>query len=108
MSRVCKVTGRRTRVGNSIARRGLAKHKGGVGIKTTGIKRRRFRPNLQWKKIWVPELGRSVRVRISAHAIRMINKKGAYRVLLDAGLVKPPKAKKKKSQAKADGDASAS
>ena len=98
MSRVCKVTGRRTRTGNSIARRGLAKAKGGVGIKTTGIKRRRFRPNLQWKRVWVPELNRFVRVRISAHAIRMINKKGAFRVLLDAGMVKPPKARKKKAK----------
>ena len=86
MSRVCQVTGRRTRVGNSIARRGLAKAKGGVGIKTTGIKRRRFRPNMQWKRVWVPELGRFIRVRVSAHAIRMMNKKGAFRVLLDSGL----------------------
>ncbi len=33
--------------GNSIARRGMAKKKGGVGKKITGIKRRRFLPNLQ-------------------------------------------------------------
>lgn len=95
MSRVCKVTGRRTRVGNTVARRGLAKSKGGVGIKTTGITRRTFQPNLQWKRIWVPELGRIIRVRISAHAIRMINRVGAYRVLLDAGLVKAAKPGKK-------------
>lgn len=98
MSRVCQVTGRRTRVGNSIARRGLAKAKGGVGIKTTGIKRRRFRPNMQWKRVWVPELGRFIRVRVSAHAIRMMNKKGAFRVLLDSGLVKAPKEGKKRAK----------
>lgn len=98
MARVCKVTGRRTRVGNSIARRGLAKAKGGVGIKTTGITRRRFRPNLQWKRIWVDELGRHVRVRVSTQALRTMNKKGAYRVLLDAGILKPQKPGKKKAR----------
>ena len=95
MSRVCSITGRRTRVGNSIARRGLAKHRGGVGLKTTGITRRKFKPNLQWKRIWVPELNRFVRVRLTTRALKTIAKNGAYRVLLDAGLVKPPKAKKK-------------
>ncbi len=95
MSRVCKVTGRRTRVGNRVSRRGLAKYRGGVGLKTTGITRRRFKPNLQWKRVWVPELKRFVRVRVSACAIKTIAKNGAYSVLLAAGFVKPPKAKKK-------------
>lgn len=45
--RICEICGKRPLSGNSIARRGLAKKKGGVGIKTTGIKRRRFLPNLQ-------------------------------------------------------------
>ncbi|MBI4550505.1 MAG: 50S ribosomal protein L28 [Candidatus Omnitrophica bacterium] len=45
--RICDICGKRPISGNSIARRGLAKSKGGVGIKTTGIKRRRFFPNLQ-------------------------------------------------------------
>jgi large subunit ribosomal protein L28 len=54
MSRVCQVTGRRTTVGNRYTRRGLAKRKGGVGKKTTGIARRQFKINLQWKRIWVP------------------------------------------------------
>ena len=89
MPRVCQVTGRKTRVGNSIARRGLAKPKGGIGLKTTGVTKRRFEPNLQKKRIWVPELRRFVKVRLSTRALRSINKKGAYRVLLDAGLIKP-------------------
>ncbi len=45
--RICEICGKRPITGNSIARRGLAKSKGGVGIKITGIKRRRFFPNLQ-------------------------------------------------------------
>ncbi len=45
--RICAICGKRPISGNSIARRGLAKSKGGVGIKITGITRRRFFPNLQ-------------------------------------------------------------
>lgn len=45
--RICAICGKKPITGNSIARRGLAKSKGGVGIKTTGITRRRFFPNLQ-------------------------------------------------------------
>lgn len=97
MSRVCQVTGRRSRYGNRVARRGLAKAKGGVGLKTTGITRRRFQPNLQVKRIWVPELERFVRVKICAKVMKTIASKGAFRVLLDAGLVKPlPKGKKRR------------
>ncbi|MBI4880943.1 MAG: 50S ribosomal protein L28 [Planctomycetes bacterium] len=99
MSRVCQVTGRRTRVGNKVARRGLAKYKGGIGIKTTGITRRRYKPNLQWKRVWVAELKRFVRVRVCAKALKAMASKGAYRVLLDAGLVKPPRPKKGKKAA---------
>ena len=89
MSRVCQITGRGTTVGNSYARRGLEKRKGGVGKKTTGITKRRFKINLHWKNVWVPEINRFVRVRLSTRALRTIAKKGAYRVLLDAGLIRP-------------------
>jgi len=41
-------------VGNSIARRGLAKKTGGIGKKITGITRRRFFPNLQKVKVQFP------------------------------------------------------
>lgn len=47
MSRVCEICAKRTHVGNAIARRGLAKAKGGVGIKTTGVTKRKFKPNIQ-------------------------------------------------------------
>ena len=103
MSRVCQVTGRRTSVGNSYTRRGLAKSKGGVGKKTTGIARRKFKVNLQWKRIWVPELSRYVRVRLSTQAIRNISKNGAYKTLLSAGLVKPLRSRKKKKKAQTTG-----
>jgi len=101
MSRTCQVTRRGTQVGNSIARRGLAKPKGGIGLKTTGVTKRKFKVNIQTKKIWVPELGINVRVKLSAKALKSITKHGAYRVLRDAGLIKPIKARKAKPAAAA-------
>jgi len=55
MSRICEVCGKGPRTGNTIVRRGLAKSKGGIGLHTTGITRRRYLPNLQ--KIRVVENG---------------------------------------------------
>ena len=97
MSRVCQVTGRRTRTGKQITRRGLAKPKGGIGLKTTGITKRKFKPNIQTKRIWVPELNRTIRVKLSAKALKMMKVKGPYRVLVDAGVIKPIKPKQKKA-----------
>ena len=58
MARVCEICEKRTRVGGSIARRGLPKRKGGVGLKTTGHTKRRYFPNLQ--KIQIQD-GKQVR-----------------------------------------------
>lgn len=69
MARVCFFTGRRTRTGKSIARRGKAKYLGGVGIKTTGVTNRKFKPNIQ--KVRAVVDGRVVRIRVSAKAIKM-------------------------------------
>ena len=97
MSRVCQVTGKGTRSGRRITRKGLAKAKGGVGLNTTGVTKRTFKVNVQSKRIWVPELQQHVRVRLSARALRTITKRGAYPVLLEAGLIKPVKPKAKTS-----------
>ncbi len=69
MSRVCYFTGRKTHAGQSIARRGKAKHLGGVGKKITGITKRRFKPNIP--KVRAVVDGRICRMRVSAKAIRM-------------------------------------
>lgn len=47
MSRVCDMCGKSTQTGNRIVRHGLAKSKGGIGLHTTGVTRRVFKPNLQ-------------------------------------------------------------
>ena len=89
MSRVCSIRKVGTRAGRRIARKGLSKQSGGIGLNTTGVSRRTFKVNTQTKRIWVPELKKHVRVKLSARAMKTIDKKGAYRTLLEAGLVKP-------------------
>ncbi len=69
MSRECYFTGKKTRSGRSIARRGKAKYLGGVGIKTTGVTKRKFKPNIQRVRAVVD--GKICRIRVSAKAIRM-------------------------------------
>ena len=69
MSRVCYFLGKKTTAGSSIARRGKAKYLGGVGVKTTGITKRKFKPNIQ--KVRAVIDGRVCRIKVSAKAIKM-------------------------------------
>lgn len=69
MARKCFFLDKKTVAGRSIARRGKAKYLGGVGRKTTGISKRKFKPNVQ--KVRALLNGRVVRIRVSAKAIRM-------------------------------------
>lgn len=55
MSRTCEICGKKPVTGNRIVRHGLEKKKGGIGLHTTGITRRRFLPNIQ--KLRVKENG---------------------------------------------------
>lgn len=68
MSRLCDFCGKRTEVGRSIARRGLAKRKGGVGKKVTGITNRKFKPNIQ--KVRADIGGTVMRVKICTKCLR--------------------------------------
>ena len=63
MARKCEVTGLGPRYGSSISH---------AHNKT----KRRFLPNLQTKKIWVQELNREVKVKLSAKALKTISKNG--------------------------------
>lgn len=81
MSKVCQVTGKRPVVGNSYALRGIAKKKKGVGLKTTGITRRRFLPNLVKKRFWFAEENRFITLRLSTSAMRTIDKNGLSAVV---------------------------
>jgi large subunit ribosomal protein L28 len=71
MSRICQITGKKVMVGNNVSH---AKNK----------TKRRFYPNLQTKKFFVPETGETVILKVSANAIRTIDKKGIAAVLAEA------------------------
>ena len=63
MSRKCKLTGKGPLSGNNVS----------FSQKKT---KRRFLPNLQTRNVYVPELGRKVKIKMSARAIRTMDKKG--------------------------------
>ncbi|PIE24310.1 MAG: 50S ribosomal protein L28 [Planctomycetota bacterium] len=69
MPRVCQVTGRRTRVGNKVSRRGLAKKAGGVGRRVTSRTKRTFKPNIQSVRVLLPD-GTVQRMKLSTRAIK--------------------------------------
>jgi len=83
MSKVCQVTGKRPRTGFKYAIRGIAKKKKGIGLKVTGKTKCRFLPNLQRKKIWFPEENRFISLRLSAAALRTIDRVGVAAVVRD-------------------------
>lgn len=68
MSKVCEICGKGPATGNKISRRGLAKKKGGVGKRITGVSRRTFLPNLQ--KVRAVIDGRTKSIRVCAKCIR--------------------------------------
>jgi large subunit ribosomal protein L28 len=96
MGRQCEVSGKKTSFGNRITTRGKAKYLGGVGIKTTGISRRTFQPNLQTIKIWLPN-GTTRRVRVATSVIRT----GVITLEVDGKVQTFPLIKASKGSAKA-------
>ena len=70
MSKVCQVTGKRPVTGNNVSH---------AHNKT----RRRFLPNLHYHRFWVESEKRWVRLRVSASAMRLIDKKGIEQVLAE-------------------------
>ena len=73
MSKVCKITGKRPRVANNVS-------------KANNKTKRRQLPNLQSKRIFVPELGKNVRIKLSVKALKTIDKYGLLPYLRKKGL----------------------
>ena len=63
MSKICQISGKRPLVGNNVSK---------SNIKT----KRRQLPNLQAKNIYVPELGRKIKVKLTVSALKSIDKNG--------------------------------
>ena len=65
MSRVCQLTGKRPISGNNVSH-------------SNRRTKRVFNPNLQKKRFYVPEVGKWITLKVSARAIRTINKLGLF------------------------------
>ena len=70
MSRVCQVTGKKPMLGNHVSH---------ANNKT----RRRFLPNLQYRRLWVETENRWVSLRVSQAGLRTIDRKGIDAVLAE-------------------------
>ncbi len=71
MARVCEITGKRPHSGNKVSH---------ANNKT----KRRFYPNLQTKRFYIPEEGKWITLKVSTTAIKTINSKGITAVLKEA------------------------
>ncbi|MBK6863358.1 MAG: 50S ribosomal protein L28 [Ideonella sp.] len=70
MARVCQVTGKGPIVGNKVSH-------------ANNRTKRRFLPNLQYRRFWLEAENRWVRLRISSAALRLIDKVGIEKVVAD-------------------------
>ena len=70
MARVCQITGKKPMVGNNVSH-------------ANNRTKRRFLPNLQYRRFFVESENRWVRLRISNAGLRIIDKKGIESVLAD-------------------------
>ena len=68
MARVCEVTGKKALSGHKVSH---------SNIKTN----RKFQPNLQKKRFWIPEEGKWVTLKITTSAVRTITKNGISAVM---------------------------
>ena len=80
MAKVCAITKRGSRMGGGYSNRTRA-----TQFNPTGSVRRY--PNLQKKRIYIPELKKTMILTISTRALKTIQKNGAYKTLKKAGLI---------------------
>lgn len=70
MARVCQITGKKPIVGNNVSH-------------ANNRTKRRFLPNLQYRRFWLDSEKRWISLRISNAGLRLIDKKGIDVVLAD-------------------------
>lgn len=80
MARACDITGKSTQIGGRYSNRTRA-----TQFNPTGKVRRKA--NLSKRRIFVPELGKTVLVDISVAGLRTIKKNGAFETLKKAGVI---------------------
>jgi large subunit ribosomal protein L28 len=70
MARVCEVTGKKPMVGNNVSH-------------ANNRTKRRFLPNLQYRRFWLETENRWVRLRLSNAGLRMVDKVGIEQIVSD-------------------------
>lgn len=80
MAKQCEITGKKTQVGGRYSNRTRATQFNPCG-------KTRRQPNLQKRRIFVPEIDSYVTVNVSTKGLRTITKNGAYETLKKAGLI---------------------
>lgn len=80
MARQCEITGKSTQVGGRYSNRVRA-----TQFNPTGKVRRKA--NLQKRRIYVPELGKTVVVDLSMKGLKTVKKNGAFAALSKAGVI---------------------
>ena len=80
MAKTCEITGKSSLMGGGYSNRTRA-----TQFNPTGMRRRYA--NLQKKKIYIPELKKSITVTVSTRGIKTIQKNGAYATLKKAGVI---------------------
>lgn len=68
MAQECYICGKKPKSGRTISRRGMAKSKGGVGERITGITLRRFSPNIQRVNALIN--GKNKKIKICAKCLK--------------------------------------
>jgi large subunit ribosomal protein L28 len=80
MSKKCEITGKKTQIGGKYSNRTRA-----TQFNPSGKTKRA--PNLQKKRIFVPELNKIVTIKVSTKGLRTIAKNGAFKTLREASLI---------------------
>lgn len=80
MAKMCVITGKGSKVAGGYSNRVRA-----TKFNPTGKVRKQ--PNLQKKRVFVPELNRTVTITVSTQGLKTIAKNGAYKTLKEAGLI---------------------
>ncbi len=80
MAKQCEITGKKTQIGGRYSNRTRATQFNPCG-------KTKRQPNLQKKRIYVPEIDTYVTVKVSTKGLRTIAKNGAYATLKKAGLI---------------------
>lgn len=71
MAKICALTGRKTQTGNNVSH-------------ANNHTRRKFKPNIKVKKVFLPSEGKFVKIKVSTKGIKILNKIGIEKAIKKA------------------------